>query len=228
MRRIIVIAGHYGSGKTELAVSLAMRLSGERDQAYPRLSVVDLDIANPYFRSRERMQLLQAHGVSLYGDAFDSTGATAELPALTAALRAPLEDEGCRTIIDLGGNDAGARVLRQFGKYFEGDQHELWTVVNFRRYETQTPEGARAHVEAIRRELQMPVSGLINNTHLLRETTPEIIREGYGKARALAEEMEIPLLYTCYPAGIVSPEALQGLPDLMPLGLYMRPAYLDK
>ena len=84
------------------------------------------------------------------------------------------------------------------------------------------------YVRAIRRELQMPVSGLVNNTHLLRETTPEIIREGYEKARALAGEMEIPLLYTCYPAGIVSPEALQGLPDLMPLGLYMRPAYLDK
>lgn len=228
MRRIIVIAGHYGSGKTELAVSLALRLAGEKEKKYPRLAVVDLDIANPYFRSRERMQLLQEHGVSLYGDAFDSTGATAELPALTAALRAPLEDEGCRTIIDLGGNDAGARVLRQFGKYFEGEQHELWTVVNFRRYETQTLDGARAHVEAIRGELQLPVNGLVNNTHLLRETTAEIIREGYERARELSGEMGIPLLYTCYPAGIVSPEALKGIPDLMPLGLYMRPAYLDK
>ena len=228
MKRIIVIAGHYGSGKTELAVSLAMRLSGEKEKPYPRLSVVDLDIANPYFRSRERMQLLHDHGVSLYGDAFDSTGATAELPALTAALRAPLEDEGCRAIIDLGGNDAGARVLRQFAKYFDGDGHELWAVVNFRRYETLTVETARAHVEAIAAELQLPVTGLVNNTHLLRETTPDIIRAGWEKARTLSEEMKIPLLYTCYPAGVVVPEALQGIPCLMPLGLYMRPAYLDK
>ena len=228
MKRVIVIAGHYGSGKTELAVSLAMQLAAEEKKDFPRLSVVDLDIANPYFRSRERMQLLREHHVSLYADAFESTGTTAELPALTAALRAPLEDEGCRTIIDLGGNDAGARVLRQFGTYFEGDGHELWAVVNFRRYETRTVEAARAHVDAIAAELQLEVTGLVNNTHLLRETTPEIIREGYTLAAQLSAEMRKPLIHTCYPAGIIAPGALQGIPSLMPLGLYMRPAYLDK
>lgn len=228
MKRVIVIAGHYGSGKTELAVSLAMRWSAEENRRYPRLSVVDLDIANPYFRSRERIQLLKEHGVRLYGDVYDSTGATAELPALTAALRAPLEDEGCQTIIDLGGNDAGARVLRQFEKYFQDDGHDLWAVVNFRRYETLTVETARQHVEAIRQELRMPVTGLVNNTHLLRETTPGIVLEGDEKARALSASMGVPLIYTCYPAGIVRPEELPGIAHLMPLGLYMRPAYLDK
>lgn len=228
MQRIIVVAGHYGSGKTELAVSLAMDLSARKDRAYPRLAVVDLDVANPYFRSRERMQLLRDHHVSLYADVFNSTGTTAELPALTAALRAPLEDEGCRTIVDLGGNDAGARVLKQFGKYFQGEDHELWAVVNFRRYETLTVENAREHVEAIQRELDMPVTGLVNNTHLLRETTAEIIREGYEKAKQLSRDMGIPLLATCYPAGLVSPEALADIAPLRPLGLYMRPAYLDK
>jgi hypothetical protein len=228
MRRMTVIAGHYGSGKTELAVSLAMELAQGSQREYPRLAIVDLDVANPYFRSRERMDLLEAHGVAVYGDTFHSTGATAELPALTAALRAPLEDEGCRTIVDLGGNDAGARVLRQFGKYFEGNDHELWAVVNFRRYETLTLETAREHVEAIQNELQIRVTGLVNNTHLLRETTAGIIREGYEKARALSENMQIPLLFTCYPAGIVQPEELEGISPLRPLGLYMRPAYLDK
>ena len=228
MERIIVIAGHYGSGKTELAVSLAMDLSAQKEKTYPRLAVVDLDVANPYFRSRERMQLLRDHHVSLYADAFDSTGTTAELPALTAALRAPLEDEGCQTLIDLGGNDAGARVLKQFAKYFQGPDHELWAVVNFRRYETLTVENARAHVEAIQGELDMRVTGLVNNTHLLRETTPDIIREGWEKARALSGQMGIPLLFTCYPASLVSSESLSGIAPLMPLGLYMRPAYLDK
>lgn len=228
MRRMIVIAGHYGSGKTELAVSLAMELAAQANRPYPRLAVVDLDVANPYFRSRERTALLEEHGVMVYGDAYHSTGAAAELPALTAALRAPLEDEGCQTIVDLGGNDAGARVLRQFGKYFEGDDHELWTVVNFRRYETLTLETAREHVESIQRELQLPVTGLVNNTHLLRETTPEILSEGWEKAQALSKEMGIPLLFTCYPAGIIDPEDLKGIAPLRPLGLYMRPAYLDK
>lgn len=228
MKRMIVIAGHYGSGKTELAVSLALELANADKREYPRLAVVDLDVANPYFRSRERKALLEEHGIALYGDAYNSTGATAELPALTAALRAPLEDEGCQTIVDLGGNDAGARVLRQFGKYFEGNDHELWAVVNFRRYETRDVDTCREHVEAIQNELQIPVSGLVNNTHLLRETTAEIIREGYEKAKILSAEMNIPLLFTCYPAGIVAPEEMADIAPLRPLGLYMRPAYLDK
>ena len=228
MRRLIVIAGHYGSGKTELAVSLAMELAQSQARRYPRLAIVDLDVANPYFRSRERMDILESHGVSVYGDTFHSTGATAELPALTAALRAPLEDEGCQTIVDLGGNDAGARVLRQFEKYFSGSDHELWAVVNFRRYETLTVDSSMEHVLSIQNELRMPVTGLVNNTHLLRETTGDIIREGYEKARALSENIQIPLLFTCYPAGIIQPEALKGITPLRPLGLYMRPAYLDK
>ena len=228
MRRLIVIAGHYGSGKTELAVSLAMELAQSQTRKYPRLAIVDLDVANPYFRSRERMDMLESHGVSVYGDTFHSTGATAELPALTAALRAPLEDEGCQTIVDLGGNDAGARVLRQFEKYFSGSDHELWAVVNFRRYETLTVDSSMEHVLSIQNELRIPVTGLVNNTHLLRETTVDILREGYDKARALSEKMGIPLLFTCYPAGIIQPEELKGISPLRPLGLYMRPAYLDK
>ena len=139
-----------------------------------------------------------------------------------------MENPDCQTIIDLGGNDAGARVLRQFSKYFDGDSHELWAVVNFRRYETREVEAAQAHVEAIEKELSMKVTGLVNNTHLLRETVPEIIREGHEKALALANRMAKPLLFTCYPVGIIKKEDVAGLLPLMPLQLYMRPSYLDK
>lgn len=227
MRRIIVIAGHYGSGKTELAVSLAMKLAGEENRSFSQLSLVDLDVANPYFRSREKREMLEKAGVSVHADTFGGMQA-AELPALTASLRGPLENPNCQVIIDLGGNDAGARVLRQFRKYFEGDEHELWAVVNFRRYETQTLEDARNHVLSIERELSMQADALVNNTHLLRETTPEIIRDGHEKAQALAALMGKPLLFTSYPAGIIQPRDLKDISPLMPLQLYMRPAYLDK
>lgn len=227
MKRIIVIAGHYGSGKTELSVSLAMGLAQDLGRPWDQLSLVDLDVANPYFRSREKREMLESAGIAVHADTFGGMQA-AELPALTATLRAPLENPRCQVILDLGGNDAGARVLRQFRKYFEGDEHELWAVVNFRRYETRDVSSARAHVEAIERELSMQVTGLVNNTHLLRETVPEIIMEGHEKAAALAEEMGKPLLFTCYPAGVINAADLQGIAPLMPLQLYMRPAYLDK
>jgi len=227
MKRIIVICGHYGSGKTELSVSLAMQLIKESARPWKQLSLVDLDVANPYFRSREKRDMLEASGIEVHADTFGGMQA-AELPALTASLRGPLENPECQTVIDLGGNDAGARVLRQFGKYFEGDGHALWAVVNFRRYETRDPESAREHVEAIERELSMKVTGLVNNTHLLRETTEEIILEGHEKAKALALAMDKPLLFTCYPAGVIDAGDLKGISPLMPLQLYMRPAYLDK
>ena len=84
-KRLTLFAGHYGSGKTELAVSLALSLAKQQEKAYPRLALVDLDVANPYFRSREQQELLRAHGVQVYSDTFGGS-MTAELPALTAAL----------------------------------------------------------------------------------------------------------------------------------------------
>ena len=227
MKRVIVICGHYGSGKTETAVSLAMALAKTPARKWPLLSLVDLDVANPYFRSREKREMLENAGITVHADTFGGMQA-AELPALTASLRGPLENPDCQVIIDLGGNDAGARVLRQFQKYFEGDEHELWAVVNFRRYETRDTASAREHVLSIERELSMQVTGLVNNTHLLRETVPEIILEGHEKALALSRQMEKPLLFTTYPAGILQPEDVEGIAPLLPLGLYMRPAYLDK
>ena len=101
-------------------------------------------------------------------------------------------------------------------------------MVNCRGYASLTVENAGEPVESIRNELRLPVTGLVNNTHLLRETTPEILMEGYDKAQALSKEMGIPLLFTCYPAGVIDPKDLEGIAPLRALGLYMRPAYLDK
>ena len=117
--RKIIITGHYGSGKTEFAVSLALLLAARN---IGKLALIDLDIVNPYFRSRERRELLNGAGIPVYGSIFEQE-VTAELPALSASLRAPLEDAQCRVIIDAGGNDSGALVLNQFTKYFLGGEH---------------------------------------------------------------------------------------------------------
>jgi len=218
--RYIVVSNHKFASHFE-------QWAKEKNRPYEKLALVDLDVANPYFRSREKREMLEKCGVEVHADTFGGMQA-AELPALTATLRAPLENPNCQTIIDLGGNDAGARVLRQFAKYFQGDEHELWAVVNFRRYETRDVQSAIEHVAAIEKELSMQVTGIVNNTHLLRETVPEIIMEGHAKAQELSHAMKNPLLFTCYPAGIVKEESLEGISPLMPLGLFMRPAYLDK
>ena len=227
-KRIIGVTGHYGSGKTEFAVSLANLLADEPKREYPRLAVVDLDIANPYFRSRERKEELEAKGIKVIGSAYDCE-ITAELPALSAAARGPLEDEGCRVIVDFGGNDVGALVLHQFRKYFQRDQHLLLAVVNASRAETRTIEGALEHLAAIEYATGLPLDGLINNCHLLRETDADDVARGHRFCTQLCEKMGLPLYCDCYPAPLVKAGSLHDIgPWAMPLGLYMRPSWLDK
>ena len=223
--RKIIVTGHYGSGKTEFAVSLALLLAAE---STGKLAIADLDIVNPYFRSRERRELLEKSGVSVYGSAFEKE-ITVELPALGATLRAPLEDRNCRVIIDAGGNDSGALVLNQFHKYFEDDETTLLAVVNANRPDTSNLEGALEHIGAIESVTGLTISYIVNNCHLLRETTADTIKKGYELCRMVCDSTGKELLCDCYPDGLVDPGSLTGLSgNLMPLGLYMRPTWLDK
>lgn len=227
-RRIMVVTGHYGSGKTEFCVSLAMMLAQKGYQPYSKLALVDLDIANPYFRSRERREALEAAGVSVYGSAYDHE-ITAELPSLGAGLRAPLEDPNCRVIVDVGGNDSGALVLNQFGKYFTKEASLSLIVINANRPETRDLEGSMAHLTSIEQNTHIPIDGVINNCHLLRETDAECIAKGHRLCEQTCAQTGKFIWCDCYPEGIVPAEALEGKYDhLMPLGLYMRPTWLDR
>ena len=227
-RRIMVVTGHYGSGKTEFCVSLAMRLAEKGYGPYKRLALIDLDIANPYFRSRERKEMLEAAGVSVYGNAYEHE-ITAELPALGANIRAPLEDRDCRVIVDVGGNDTGALVLNQFEKYLGPEEALFLIVVNANRPETRDLEGAMAHMEAIERKTGRRIDGVINNTHLLLETQAADIEKGHRLCQRFCDATGRFLWCDCYPEGIVPTDAVADKYEfLMPLGLYMRPSWIDK
>jgi len=223
--RKTVVTGHYGSGKTEFAVSLALNIAADYSG---RLAIIDLDIVNPYFRSRERRDLLRAAGVTVFGSAFDGD-VTIEAPALGSNLRAPLEDRTCRVIVDAGGNDSGALVLNQYLTYFKNDDTTILVIVNANRPETNGLDGALEHIAAIESRTNLTISGVVNNCHLLRETTAEMIVSGHELCVRICEATGKELWCNCYPAGIVDPADLSGLSGfLMPMGLHMRPTWLDK
>ncbi|UOO37622.1 ATP-binding protein [Oscillospiraceae bacterium CM] len=227
-KRLLLVTGHYGSGKTEFSVSLALKLVLENMRGDERLALVDLDIVNPYFRSREQSQLLADAGIGVYGGIY-KTEITAELPELAADIRAPLEDKHCRVILDVGGNDSGAKVLNQFKKYFTQEAAAVVAVLNFNRFETRDIGRAEAHIRAIENVTGLTVEGIVSNTHLLRETVAETIIHGYRLSTELCEKTGISLWCVCYPEQLVSREQLSGIPAfLMPLGLYMRPTWLDR
>lgn len=226
-KRITVVTGHYGSGKTEFSVNYALYLA----RCGYRTALVDLDIANPYFRSREQQQHLAEMGVKVYGNAYGYE-ITAEIPAVNAAARGPLEDPGCRVVVDAGGDASGARILNQFGKYFSGDDCQVLCVLNRNRPETRDADGAVRHIRSIQAEIDRGVDGLINNTHLLRQTTPEDPLSGFLLCREVSAALGIPLQITCCERRICSTAASEaaalGLEmDLFPIELYMRPDWLD-
>ena len=221
--RKIVVTGHYGSGKTEFAVSLAMLL---RAETHDKLAVIDLDIVNPYFRSRERRNELASQGISVFGSVFN-TEVTAEIPALGADVRAPLENREYKVIVDAGGNESGALVLNQFGKYLKDDETTVLAIVNASRPETHSVEGAAAHIAAIEEATGLTVKYIVNNCHLVRETTADTIIKGHALCERLSEATGKRIWCDCYPDGIVNPEELSGISaNLLPLGLYMRPTWL--
>ena len=223
--RKIAVTGHFGSGKTEFAVSLAFALAAEKN-ADETLALCDLDIENPYFRSRERQDALRAAGVDVYSDPSDGHNGS-ELQTISAAIRAPLENEACRVILDCGGDGSGAMILRQFAKYFTPGDHRLLCVVNPNRPGTDTPEKAAAHVRAIEDATGLRVTGLISNAHLIRFTTADTVREGWAFARQVETLTGVPLLAACCMRALCPALGSCGFP-VFPIGMYMRDSYLDK
>ena len=226
MGKAIAVLGHYGSGKTEFSVNYAMHLRRNGEKT----ALLDLDIANPYFRSRERQEMLGNMGISIYFNEYGFDIAE-DLPAITAKIRAPLEDEACTTVADIGGNDSGARIMNQFRKYFETEGTERYLVVNANRFETDTLEGALFHLRHIEEEIGLPITGIVNNTHMLTETTTDDILKGYELCQELSGSTGIPVVFsTCVEPLLDELESrVEKDPEfrIFPMTLQMRLSWLD-
>ena len=220
--RKIAVTGHFGCGKTELAVSLAVSLAEAGEQ---NLALCDLDIENPYFRSRERQELLESKGIRVYSDPFDGKNGS-ELQVITAAIRAPLEDPGCRVLLDCGGDHSGAMVLNQFRKYFT-DDFRLLCVVNCMRPGTDSVEKAVSHIRAIEAATGLRVTELVSNAHLIRFTDADTVAEGWAFTKAVEKAAGVPALCACCTAALAPELERRGIP-VFPIGMFMRESYLDR
>ncbi|MBE5035495.1 ATP-binding protein [Gallibacter intestinalis] len=224
MKRIRIITGHYGSGKSELSVNMVTELKKQ----YDKVAIVDLDIANPYFRSRERQDMMEDMGIEVFHNSF-GYDITQDLPALSAAIKKPLENKDYHTIVDAGGDDSGARVLNQFRKYFLADDCEMIFVINANRPETSTVSGCLHHLDAIQVETGLKVDGIINNTHLLSETSAADIKKGYKLCKEVSELLDIPIIGSYCNEKIlnnIKEEELDGI-EVTPIHLFMRPSWLQ-
>ena len=186
--RLSIVTGHYGTGKTEFAVNLALAMAQDGE----RVMMADLDIVNPYFRSRERRKLLEEAGIRLISSS--QACSDADVPALPAELLTILEDRSIRGILDIGGDPVGARVLARFQPRIVMEDYQLIYVLNANRPEVREAESAIAYLRGIEATTGLTCTGIVNNTHLCGETTPEEIRKGARLAEAVSRETGILVL----------------------------------
>ena len=221
---IHIVIGHYGSGKTEFAVNYAIR----RRESGSEVAIADLDIVNPYFRTRQQADMLEAKGIRVVSSNLGNDWRL-ELPALNSELQSFFIECQRENIIDVGGNAVGARVLARFRNEIVGSRYDMWLVINANRYKTQTPEQAIAFATDIAGACGLKISGVINNTHMLRETELKDILHGSEVTREVCSKLEIPCIYTVCPQHLLSAceAATDQIPgELFPVKLYMRPSYL--
>ena len=186
--RLLIVTGHFGTGKTEFSVNLALALA----RAGEKVMMADLDIVNPYFRSRERREVLEAAGVRLITSSQDSENA--DMPSLPAEILTVLEDRSYRGLLDIGGDPDGARVLARYRPKIVREDYQLIFVSNANRPEVREPEDAISYLRCIEEVTGLTCGGIVNNTHLCGETTAEEILRGAELARDISERTGIPVL----------------------------------
>lgn len=221
-KQITIISGHYGTGKTEFAVNLAIRMAGNNRQT----ALVDLDIINPYFRSYERRRELESAGVKVY---VTSNQGTMDIPALPPDIMSIFVNAGQQSLIDLGGDPVGARVLGYYRPQLEQVDFDFWFVINQRRPENATVEQIRHCLQLTEAMSGRRVTGLINNTHLGRETSVEVLLQGDTFAASVAAELNLPLIYTTVERKFAAELSGHLTGTLFPIDLYMiKPWELSK
>lgn len=220
-KRIRIIIGHYGSGKTEFSVNYAMKL---KQATSSKVAIADLDIVNVYFRSREKQVMLEEQGIKVIASSI--AGNALDLPAVAADIITPLEDKSFEYVIDVGGDSVGARVLGRFKNYIEDGDYDMFMVVNANREQTMDLEGIKRHKETIEATSRLKVTGFINNTHLIRETTLEDVLKGDKLLKEASKELGIPIRYVSAMSHIASqiPDEVSG--EILALDLIMRDQWM--
>jgi hypothetical protein len=185
--RIRIFVGHFGSGKSEVAINEALA-AAKREH---RPTLVDLDVVKPYFRCRLLKDTLADRGVQLIapeGDRF-----FADLPIILPEIKGAIQDPGRFVFLDSGGDDTGARVLGSFAEVLREGGYQMHLVVNMKRPFTEGLDSMAQMVERIRGAARLSITDIISNTHLMDDTTPEVVTEGYREAQKLSDLLRVPL-----------------------------------
>lgn len=204
--------GHYGSGKTFVSVNYAIALKG----IYEKVSIYDLDIVNPYYRTVDALKMLENKGVELIVSPFAETNV--DLPALNAGSYKMLNKESGFAVLDIGGDDRGALALGRFkdGIKTEND-YEVFFVVNCFRPETRTIEDALQIKNEIESSAKLKFTAIVNNANLGLETTIEHIEKGYDFCKKLSEATGLEVKFTSIREDLIDEKLKEKFERILPV-----------
>ena len=179
LKDFVVVTGHYGCGKTNFSINLALEYAAKGR----KVTIVDMDLVNPYFRTSDYREMLESKGIEVIAPIFGHTNL--DIPSLPASMYS-IFDSKDMVIVDVGGDDVGSTVLGRFRPKFEGLDYDMLYVVNRFRNLTATPEDAVEVLEEIKAVSGLTPTGLVNNSHLMAETDAHIIGEGIEFAKKIS------------------------------------------
>ncbi len=187
-KEIIIIVGGFGSGKTEVSVNLAKYFYSSNSDS---VTLVDLDLVNPYFRTREAKEELESLGVKLIAP--EGGKFYADLPILLPQVRGLIDNHEGLLIIDVGGDLQGTKALGSIANLFQNDSYEMLIVLNSRRPQTSEVETSIQTLNRVEMTSGLKFTGLISNTHMIDETDVEIVMEGYEMACKVSDKTGLPI-----------------------------------
>ena len=212
-KRLTLFCGHYGSGKTNIAVNAAIILK----EKYDNVALADLDIVNPYFRTKDSSELLEEKGIRLICSSYANSNV--DIPALPQDMYAVTDDKDLKCVLDIGGDDRGALVLgRISSKILEENDYEMLMVINSFRPLTRDTASTMEVLSEIETAAKIKFTGIVNNSNLGEETTAEDVISSLHYAEEVSKATGLPIVATTVKEELL--DKLNGkIPNLFPMKL---------
>ncbi len=216
LKSCVIVCGHYGAGKTNLTVNLALAAA----QSGEAVSVIDMDVVNPYFRTADFQELFREAGIRLIAPIYANTNL--DLPVLPPSVGAAIREKTGRLFLDVGGDDDGAVALGGFSTLLEERGYSMLYVVNSRRELEPEPGEEAALLQRIQTASRLKVTHLVNNTDLGPETTPEVLRQSLPYLEEVSKRTGVPVLGAAAEERLAPYLEAEGL---LPVRVYVKPPW---
>jgi len=222
-KRLKIVIGAYGSGKSELSVNLALNMRKESPDK--KVLLADLDIVNPFYRSADAGKILQENDIRLISPMYANSNVDA--PVLSGEVYVIFDDESYQGVFDIGGEDMGATILGSMKSRLDKIDADLLMAVNIKRPFTSTVDEIIIMASELQEASKLKITGFINNSNLLEQTTADDIFEGERILLEVQERTGIPLIMTSFMEGVLTDEQISSLkaPSYLKMTRAIRYAY---